>query len=87
MSGMFQTPEGQEMVKTFLTSPEGQNMMMNFISTPQGKQFLSNVLLSILDTVNVPHLKRKAQSESLQSNICRELLHNHNNILSDGFLY
>lgn len=54
MSGMLQTPEGQEMVKTFLTSPEGQNMMMNFISTPQGKQFLSNILLSILDTVNVP---------------------------------
>ena len=33
MSGMLQTPEGQEMVKKFLSSPDGENMIIGYIST------------------------------------------------------
>ena len=38
MSGMLQTPEGQEMVKKFLSSPDGENMIIGYISTPEGKK-------------------------------------------------
>ena len=54
MSGMLQTPEGQDMVKKFLASPEGQNMIIDYISTPQGKQFLGTVLLGAVDKLNIP---------------------------------
>jgi hypothetical protein len=53
MSGMLQTPEGQEMVKKFLSSPDGQNMVISYISTPQGKQFLGTLLLGIADKLNL----------------------------------
>ena len=49
MSGMLQTPDGQEMVKKFLSSTEGQNMVISYISTPEGKQFFGTLLLGIVD--------------------------------------
>jgi len=54
MAGMLQTPEGQEMVKKFLTSAQGQNMVIGFIGTPQGQQFLGAVLSGVVDTLNLP---------------------------------
>jgi hypothetical protein len=53
MSGMLQTPEGQEMVKKFLGSPDGQNMLVGYISTPEGKKLLGTLLLGVVDRLNI----------------------------------
>ena len=53
MSGMLQTPEGQDMVKKFLSSPEGKDMIIGYISTPEGKQLLGSMLLGVIDRLNL----------------------------------
>jgi hypothetical protein len=53
MSGMLQTPEGQEMVKKFLGSPDGQNMLVGYVSTPEGKKLLGTMLLGVVDRLNI----------------------------------
>jgi hypothetical protein len=72
VSGVIQTPEGQEMVKKFLSSSDGQNMIINYISTPQGKQFLGNLLLGIVDKMNISQeqkemIRKVAQSQLQES--------------------
>jgi len=69
VSGMLQTPEGQETVKKFLTSPDGQNMIVNYISTPQGKQLLGNILLGIVDKLNISPEQKEMLRKIAQSQI------------------
>lgn len=53
MSGMLQTPEGQEMAKKFLSSPEGLDMVTKYIQTPEGKQFFGTFLMGVADKLNL----------------------------------
>lgn len=63
MSGMLQTPEGQEMVKKFLGSPEGQNMIVGYVSSPEGKKLLGTMLLGVVDRLNLsPEQKQMIRS-------------------------
>jgi hypothetical protein len=52
-TGLLQTPEGQELMKKFLSSPDGQRMMIKYISTREGEQFLGNLLLGGVDAMNI----------------------------------
>jgi hypothetical protein len=69
MSGMLQTPEGQDMVKKFLASPDGQKMVISYISTPEGKQFLGTLLLGITDKLNLSPEQKETVRQIAESQL------------------
>ena len=69
MSGMLQTPEGQETVKKFLSSPEGQNMVISYISTPEGKQFFGTLLLGIVDKLGLSPGQKEIEQHIAESQL------------------
>jgi hypothetical protein len=69
MSGMLQTPEGQETVKKFLASPDGLNMVISYISTPEGKQFFGTLLTRVVDSLNISSEQKETVRQIAESQL------------------